>query len=77
MGLRGGARKPKRIVTTPSFGGAELNHTARNANHRSLSSVVGTQLGEDITDLSLDRFFADGKLRRNLLVGFTILRAVG
>jgi len=37
-----------------------------------MSAVVGTQLGEDITDLSLDRLFADGKLRRNLLVGFTV-----
>src|SRR6202045_5442214 len=47
----------------------KLDDSALQTDHRGVSSVVGAQFGEDVSDLALDGFFTDGELRGNLFVG--------
>jgi hypothetical protein len=47
----------------------KLDDSALQTDHGGVGSVVGAQLEEDVSDLALDGFFADGELRGNLFVG--------
>src|SRR5580765_1101341 len=48
-----------------------LDDSALQTDRRGVGTVVGAQFGEDVPDLTLDRFFADRKLRRNLFIGIS------
>jgi hypothetical protein len=61
---------PKGLVLTNRFRSeSNLDDSALQTDQCGVGSVVGAQFGEDVPDLALDGFFADGELRGNLLVG--------
>src|SRR5258707_15865491 len=62
-------KTPKRRARNTLLSELKLDDSALQTDHRGVGSVVGAQFGEDVPDLSLDRFFADRKLRRNLFIG--------
>jgi hypothetical protein len=47
----------------------KLDDSALQPKHRGVSSVVGAQFGEDVSDLAFGGFFAAGELRGNLFIG--------
>ena len=47
----------------------QLDDPSLHANHGCVGSIVGAQLGKDGLDSTLNRFFSNGKLIRDLLVG--------
>src|SRR5208282_5154096 len=60
---------PKRLPRITLLSELKFDNSALQTDHRGLSSVVGAQFREDVPDLALDGFFADGELGRNLFVG--------
>jgi hypothetical protein len=56
-------QNPKRVRKTTLLGELQLDDSALQRDHRGVGAVVGAKFGEDIPDLALDRFFADGKVR--------------
>ena len=62
---------PKRLVRNTLSSELKFDDSALQSYHRGVGSVVGAQFGEDVSDLALDSFFAQRKLRGNLFVGIS------
>ena len=60
---------PRKSAARHSFESLGLDDSALHPDHRGVGSIVRPQFGEDVLDSSLDGFFRDPELRRNLFVG--------
>ena len=67
-----GTTSPKRLARNTLSSELKFDNSALQTYHRGVGSVVGTQFGEDVSDLALDGFFADRKLHCNLFVGIPL-----
>ena len=55
MGLRLWPETLDRLNPGTLSGGSELDNPPSERDHGSVGAILGTQLGEDIADLTLDR----------------------
>jgi len=60
---------PKGLVRITLSSELKFDDSALQTYHRGVGSVVGTQFGEDVSDLAFDGFFTDRKMRGNLFIG--------
>ena len=67
-----GTTSPKRLARNTLSSELKFDNSALQTYHRGVGSVVGTQFGEDVSDLTLDGFLADRELRGNRFVGISL-----